>query len=357
MELEVENRRIQEASRLKSEFLANMSHELRTPLNSIIGFSELLHQGQVGSLAPKQHEFVGDILNSGRHLLRLINDVLDLSKVESGTMQFRPEAASLEAIVHEVRGVLRTIADERGITVVSEIDPEIGEVQVDPGRLKQVLYNYLSNALKFSPAGGRVEVRALGEGSTSFRIEVQDHGQGIAREEQHRLFVEFEQIHGGRAKQHAGTGLGLALTRRLVEAQGGTVGVESELGAGATFHAYDEGSAKLVAEMLQHLGFRAVTASDGARALERARGARPCAVVLDLVMPGLDGFGFLEQFRAEPAWEGVPVFVWTVKDLGQEEHAALLQRAQAVLPKDGSGARGIVDTIRRHLPPAREGAR
>ncbi len=237
VELEAASQRAQESSRLKSEFLANMSHELRTPLNSILGFSELLIAGEVGPLDEQQRDFIGDIHTSGKHLLRLINDILDLSKVEVGKMDFYPEAIQLEALVSEVTGVLRSVANAKAIAPAARIDPDIGIVYLDPARLKQVLYNYLSNAVKFSPAGSSVEICARRSGDDFFRLEVRDHGDGISEADQKRLFVDFEQLDLGRAKVHGGTGLGLALTRRLVEAQGGTVGVESAVGCGSTFFA------------------------------------------------------------------------------------------------------------------------
>ncbi len=504
-ELEAENRRVQEASRLKSEFLANMSHELRTPLNSILGFSELLHAGDVGTLTETQHDFVGDIHTSGQHLLRLINDVLDLSKVEAGKMQFFPESASLRGLIEEVTGVLRGVASARQVTLEIAVAEGLDEVYLDTVRLKQVLYNFLSNAIKFSPPRGRVVVSARPEGDVSFRIEVSDQGAGIAVADQGRLFKEFEQLDAGRTKSHGGTGLGLALTRRLVEAQGGAVGVESAEGAGSVFYAVlpchssvrsllpqprriagprpdaprvlvieddasdqervvtallgagyavdtattgaqalraaserdyeaitldlvlpdtngftvlaalrrqhrsrkvpvivisllsekvdagfvvhdvlqkplqpesllsslqrasitppgdgpilvvddDEPSSHLMVASLHQLGFRAVVAHDGQQALERARQEIPMAVVLDIVMPQLDGFGFLQRFRAEPRWGEIPVLIWTGKDLSPEEQRTLLQHAGAVLAKDGSGVRTVAEVIRRHLPAQR----
>jgi protein-histidine pros-kinase len=230
-------RRIQEASRLKSEFLANMSHELRTPLNGIIGFTELLHDGKAGPVSERQREFLDDVLTSARHLMQLINDVLDLSKVESGKMQFRPELVELAKLVDEVRDGVRTLAEQKRITVETAVSPEVVGVITDPARLKQVLYNYVSNALKFTPEGGRVIVRTLPEDGRTFRLEVEDTGIGISPEGQKRLFVEFQQLDGSAAKRYPGTGLGLALTKRLVESQGGRVGVRSVSGEGSTFFA------------------------------------------------------------------------------------------------------------------------
>ena len=236
-ELEFENRRIQEASRLKSAFLANMSHELRTPLNAIIGFAELLIDGMVDTKSPKYQLFVGHILSSGRHLLQLINDVLDLAHVESGKVRFRPEAVDLHALMHEVCATLGPVSAQRRVQLVVEHDPAVAGARLDPGRFKQVLYNFLSNAIKFSPEGGRVFVRTRALPEAMFRLEVQDSGVGIAPKDIARLFTDFEQLEEGAAKRHQGTGLGLALTRRLVQAQGGSVGVSSMLGRGSEFFA------------------------------------------------------------------------------------------------------------------------
>ena len=236
-ELEEDNRRMQEANRLKSEFLANMSHELRTPLNAIIGFADLMFRGKVGPVSDDHKEYLGDILNSSRHLLQLINDVLDLAKVESGKMEFRPEPVDLGAIVAEVRDILRGLAAGKRIRVATHVDSSVAAAVLDPSKLKQVLYNYLSNALKFTPDEGRVALRVARADDDRVRIEVEDTGIGIRREDTHRLFVEFQQLDAGTAKKYAGTGLGLALTKRIVEAQGGRVGVESEAGAGSTFWA------------------------------------------------------------------------------------------------------------------------
>jgi PAS domain S-box-containing protein len=236
LRLEAENRQIQEASRLKTRFLANMSHELRTPLNAIIGFSDLLYLGAVAHDSPRYKEFLGHIRTSSHHLLQLINDVLDLSKVEAGKLEFAPERISLPVLVKDVGDIMRAAAEKKNITVAVDIDPALPDLVLDPARLKQVLFNYLSNAIKFTPDDGRVTVRARREGGAHVRIEVEDTGIGIATSDLPRLFSEFEQLDQGLDKRHQGTGLGLALTRRLVEAQGGTVGVSSNLGRGSVFY-------------------------------------------------------------------------------------------------------------------------
>lgn len=236
-ELALAKEQAEKSSRFKSSFLANMSHELRTPLNAIIGFAELLYDGQVREDMPEHKEFLGDILSSGRHLLQLINDVLDLSKVEAGKLEFHPEPVSPAVLVAEVLAVLRAPASTKNIRIDVDIHADVGEIIIDPARLKQILFNYLSNALKFTPNEGRITVRVQPEGPDAFSLQVEDTGIGISPEDVRRLFAEFEQLDTGAAKKHAGTGLGLALTRRLAEAQGGTVGVRSTLGAGSTFHA------------------------------------------------------------------------------------------------------------------------
>jgi signal transduction histidine kinase len=219
----------------KSRFLASVSHELRTPLNGIIGFSELLHDGKLGPLSEDQIDVHGDILNSARHLLQLINDVLDLSKVEAGRMEFHPERCQVGTLAHEVRDVVRPLAEKKGLRLALEVPPDLA-ANIDPGRFKQVLYNYLSNAVKFTPSGGSVTLRIAPEGEKSFRLEVVDTGIGIGAGELPRLFQEFSQLPNSRQAEQ-GTGLGLALTRHIVEAQGGSVAVHSEPGRGSVFSA------------------------------------------------------------------------------------------------------------------------
>jgi PAS domain S-box-containing protein len=236
-DMEDQNRRIQEANRLKSEFLANMSHELRTPLNAIIGFAAIMHAGKAGTIAEIQKEYLSDILSSSRHLLQLINDVLDLAKIESGKTELKLEAITLATLVKEVCDILRGISAEKRIRVAVDIAPALTLVTLDARKLKQVLYNYLSNAIKFTPEGGRVFIRIFPEGDDAFVIEVEDSGIGISVEDMNRLFVEFQQLDSGTGKRYAGTGLGLALTKRIVETQRGRVGVRSTIGVGSTFSA------------------------------------------------------------------------------------------------------------------------
>jgi len=373
------------AGAYKSQFLANMSHELRTPLNAILGFTQLLHEGEVGPLTDQQRDFLGNVLTSSRHLLRLINDVLDLAKVESGKLDFRPESIDLAQVTGEVGAILRTTASEKQVRVEMAIDPAIGRVVLDPARLKQVLYNYLSNALKFTPAGSVVTVRAVPEGADFFRIEVHDTGDGIQPEELPRLFVEFQQLDAGAAKKHAGTGLGLALTKRIVEAQGGTVGVRSTPGAGSVFHAVLPRRMKgeplpampgpivtlnpgaptiLVVEdnasdqasivgALTRAGYSVQTAATGAQALARLRESDFDAITLDLLLPDMSGVDLLDQVRTESRNADVPVIVLTVV---AEKGAVAGFRVSDVLAKP-LDAHALLNALRRAgVSPQRHGA-
>ena len=224
---------LETASRHKSEFLANMSHELRTPLNAILGFSQVLEQKLFGELNPKQEEYIADILSSGNHLLSLINDVLDLSKVEAGQIELEIAPFSLREAVGRGVAIVRERASKNGVAIAAEIEPEVQVVEADERRIRQVLFNLLSNAVKFTPSGGRVAVTAMRAGG-EIEVAVADTGPGIAPEDRERIFEEFQQTKVG-AKQHEGTGLGLALSKRLVELHGGRIWVESEVGSGSRF--------------------------------------------------------------------------------------------------------------------------
>ena len=502
--LEAENLQIQEASRLKSQFLANMSHELRTPLNAVIGFADLLHAGAVPADSPKHQLFLGHIGTSGRHLLQLINDVLDLSKVESGKFEFFPEPVDLQQLVREVLDVQTTAIQRKHLQVSTDIDASLSGMAaglvLDPARLKQALYNYVSNAIKFSNEGGLIVVRARPEGATDFRLEVQDSGIGIAAEDLPQLFTEFHQLDASATKRHQGTGLGLALTRRLLLAQGGSVGVHSTPGMGSVFHlvmgrvsrlvpaadslvdapadangaprvlVVDEDAARqtrmldglaasdlrvdvagsaadglrqanahsysaltidlrlpddsglallarirsggasrdapvlgvsmagapgdvasfsiadvlakpirtaevvqamarlqsdlsrprrvlvvdddalardLMSATLAGMGITPLLAGGGLEALRDLHIHHPDAIILDLMMPGFDGFATLDALRQLPAWFNTPVFIWTSMLLTDHEVALLTQSARAILHKGGGALDPLLDALRR----------
>jgi PAS domain S-box-containing protein len=229
------NVELQNSAESKNRFLANMSHELRTPLNGIIGFAEFLTDGKPGTLNPKQKEYLAEILNSGRHLLQLINDVLDLAKVEANRMELHPERFSLARAIEGVCAVAKPLALKKAIKISIRVAPEVDDVVLDQQKFKQVLYNLVSNAVKFTDDGGQVAVVAAGHDEGHFKLVVSDTGIGIKQEDFPRLFTEFEQLESGAARHYEGTGLGLALTRKIVQLQGGTIGVESEVGNGSSF--------------------------------------------------------------------------------------------------------------------------
>jgi GAF domain-containing protein len=232
-EIEDKSQQLETASRHKSEFLANMSHELRTPLNAIIGFSEVLSERMFGEVNDKQAEYLADILESGRHLLSLINDILDLSKIEAGRMELEPSEFDLPGAIENTLILVRERAQRREIALGHTLDARLGTFRGDERKVKQVLLNLLSNALKFTPEGGRIDVRAALENGAA-EISVTDTGVGIAAEDQATVFEEFRQV-GSAAKKAEGTGLGLAISRKFVELHGGRIWVTSELGKGSTF--------------------------------------------------------------------------------------------------------------------------
>lgn len=336
-----------EASQFKSAFLANMSHELRTPLNGIIGFAELMYHGKVGPVSAQHKEFLGDILSSSRHLLQLINDILDLTKIESGKMEFHPEPIDIAQIVNNVCDVLRTLIAKKHIHFKIEIDSQLNNIVIDPGKLKQVLYNYISNAIKFTyPHDGHVTVRVCRQGKHNFRIEVEDDGIGIAREDIPKLFVEFQQLHPELYKENHGTGLGLPVTRRLVEAQKGRVGVESDPGKRTIFYAVlprqpvgyqsqenrieqivspsfpsmprilviedDPDDQAYIVDILTNAGFAVEIANTGKEALEKAKKRKYHAITLDLLLPDMNGWHLLHALRSTRFNKLTPTIVVTI---------------------------------------------
>ncbi len=382
-ELEMQNRRIRESSRLKSEFLANMSHELRTPLNAIIGFAELLYDGRVANGSQQQHEFLGSIALSARHLLQMIDDVLDLSKVEAGKLEFRPEPCDVGQLTQEVCAIMRTTAAEKQLRLGASCDPAVHGVTLDPSRFKQVLYNYLSNAIKFTAHGGSVAVRVSPDGDEWFRVEVEDTGIGISPPDIGRLFVEFQQLDSGLSKKHDGTGLGLALTRRLVEAQGGTVGVSSTLGKGSTFFAVlprrsisgtayagrrtpsvvrkggaprvlviedDLREQSRIVEALMRAGYAVDTADNGSEALARIRSHNFDAVTVDLLLPDMSGIDLLAGIRASGTNASIVIVVLTIV---AEEHDLSGLKVHEILhkPFDASALLGALE--RAQVKPAK----
>ena len=232
-EIQDKSAQLELASQHKSQFLANMSHELRTPLNAIIGFSEVLSQKMFGEINDKQAEYLGDILESGQHLLSLINDILDLSKIEAGRMELDAAEFHLPTAIENTLALVRERAQRHGIGLVRAVDERLGMIRGDERKVKQVLLNLLSNALKFTPAGGQIDVRADMCDEVA-QISVRDTGVGIAPEHQQVVFEEFRQV-GTVSKKVEGTGLGLAISRKFVELHGGKMSVKSAVGSGSTF--------------------------------------------------------------------------------------------------------------------------
>jgi signal transduction histidine kinase len=233
-EIQEKSAQLEVANKHKSDFLANMSHELRTPLNAIIGFSEVLIERMFGEVNEKQAEYLKDIHESGRHLLSLINDILDLSKIEAGRMELELSSFDLPGAVSNAMTLVRERAQRHGIQLGLDMDPRLGEFQADERKVKQILLNLLSNAVKFTPDGGRVDVSAKLD-TDKVQIAVKDTGVGIAPEDHAAVFEEFKQVGRDYTRKAEGTGLGLALTKRLVELHGGEISLESTLGKGATF--------------------------------------------------------------------------------------------------------------------------
>ena len=342
-------RKLEAASRAKSDFLANMSHELRTPLNAIIGFSEVLLEQMFGPLNDKQAEYLGDIVTSGRHLLLLINDTLDLSKIEAGKMELELATFALPAVLEDGVTMVRERAARHGIECSLDVGADLDAVEADERKVKQVVFNLLSNAVKFTPDGGRVEVRARRVGERA-EVTVADTGVGIDPADQDRIFQEFQQ-----ASQEEGTGLGLALARSIVTLHGGRLWVESEPGSGSTFTFTlpvrqtavsetvasepaladgetapvpraskapatvlliedDPRSVELLTLYLEGGGFEVVACGDGLAGMEAARRLQPAAVVLDLMLPELSGWDFLGLIKGDETTARIPVIIVSMLD-------------------------------------------
>ncbi len=371
-ELQQKNAELEDASRMKSEFLANMSHELRTPLNAIIGFSEILRDGLMGDMTDKQRGFIGDIFNSGTHLLSLINDILDLSKVEAGKMLLDLEPVHISSLLRNSLSIVREKAADRQVHLHLEaIDAELGVFQADARKVKQIVYNLLSNAVKFTGEGGdvKLKVRRVGreqvgklEGAWTGRtfapvddeflefleISITDNGIGISAEGIEHLFQPFNQIDGGLARKFEGTGLGLAMIKLLAELHGGRVAVQSAPGEGAAFIVWlpfrtataeepavvitadlppieaiegkrvamviedDLRSAELIRVQLEAEGFTVVHAATAEAALELASKQPLSLITLDIMLPKMDGWEFLSRIKQIDALNCIPVVIISI---------------------------------------------
>ncbi|HEX9496646.1 MAG TPA: ATP-binding protein [Candidatus Limnocylindria bacterium] len=329
-DLEMANRSLEAATRAKSDFLASMSHELRTPLNAVLGFSGLLTEQLGGTLADQQNRFLSNIREAGEHLLELINEVLDLSKVEAGRMELHLEETRLAPLIEPVAESTRTSADTAGVTFEVEGQSD-GAVRLDPQRFRQILYNLLSNAVKFTPRGGSVRLR-LGFAGDDLVVEVIDTGLGIPKAQHGRVFGTFERLHEGRSTA-TGTGLGLALTKSLVELHGGSISFESEEDRGTTFRVVlpavrheavggdrllvvddDRADAELIVALAAEAHLRSEVVVTARAAIEAARHDPPRGIVLDLRLPDGRGEQVLEALKADARTRDIPVIVVTVED-------------------------------------------
>ena len=372
--LQQKNLELEGASRMKSEFLANMSHELRTPLNAVIGFSEVLKDGLMGEMTDQQRGFIGDIFGSGKHLLSLINDILDLSKVEAGKMRLDLEPVEVSSLFANSLSIIREKAAARRIRLSMEAHQDLGSIEVDGRKLKQIVYNLLSNAVKFTVEGGRVTLRArsvprsevgrisgawkgrtfpLAEANafTEFlEIGVTDSGIGIAPEGLERLFKPFSQIDSGLARRFEGTGLGLAMVKLLAELHGGSVCVESAVNEGSRFTVWlplrrtgsgslvlppqeepratrpssppgprtalvvedDAKAAELIRLYLEAEGFKVVLSASAEAGLVLAAAQLPSLITLDILLPEMDGWEFLSRLKQLPALAAVPVVIISI---------------------------------------------
>ena len=342
-EIENKNRQIEAANRHKSEFLANMSHELRTPLTAIIGFSEVLSDKLFGELNDKQNEYIGDIVTSGRHLLSLINDILDLSKVEAGRMELDVTRFDLPTAIENALILIRERATRHGIKVEHYIDERLGEVAGDERKFKQILLNLLSNAVKFTPEGGSIGVSAALI-KDAVEVAVRDTGIGIAPENQQTIFEEFRQVGTDAAKKREGTGLGLTLTKKFVELHGGTIRVESAVGRGSTFTFTlpltkrtlmaqelilivedNEKNRKLIRDLLQAKGYQTIESDAAEQGLKLAEERQPALILMDIQLAGMDGISALRQLKASASTRSIPVMAITASAMTYNRESMLAE--------------------------------
>jgi len=362
-EIEEKGRQLEIASQHKSQFLANMSHELRTPLNAIIGLTEMMTEHSARFGTEKALEPLRRVLRAGRHLLMLINDILDLSKIEAGKLELNIESVPIAPMIEEVSGTSRPLAEQNGNRLVVECPADVGALQADPVRLRQTLLNLLSNACKFTKQGDvRLSVKRMkDDGKPWLEFSVADSGIGMTPEQMEKLFQEFTQADSTTSRQFGGTGLGLAITRRLCRMMGGDVTVTSELGKGSTFTIRlpaegaqadmpaaqpaaparavvaaarkgangktimvvdDDATAReLISRYLLDAGFEVAPAASGVEALKMARELKPVAITLDVIMPELDGWTVLSALKGDPDLASIPVVMVTITDEKQRAFA------------------------------------
>jgi signal transduction histidine kinase/CheY-like chemotaxis protein len=381
-EIEEKSRQLELASQHKSQFVASMSHELRTPLNAIIGLTEMMVTNAARFGTEKAAEPLKRVHRAGQHLLGLINQVLDLSKIEAGKLELNPESVSLAPLIDEVIGTARQLAQQNKNNLVVEAQEKLGALTVDPMRLRQILLNLLSNACKFTTQGEvKLRVRKVADGRNWVEFAVADTGIGMTAEQQAKLFEEFTQADSSTARRYGGTGLGLAITRKLARMMGGDVTVASEPGKGSVFAVRlpagsdpvakaatngsrppsndcvlvvdDDATAReLIAEQLKAEGFSVVTAAGGLEGLKLAKDLRPIAITLDVMMPDLDGWSVLAALRQDADLAEIPVIIITILD----EHrrgVALGAAGYLTKPIDRERLHRMVSRFRASARPTR----
>ena len=371
-----------EANRTKSSFLANMSHELRTPLNAIIGLTEMMVSNAARFGTEKAQEPLQRVNRAGRHLLGLINEVLDLSKIEAGKLELHPESVDLVPLIDEVIGTARQLAEQNKNRLVVECQESLGPLTVDPMRLRQILLNLLSNACKFTTQGEvGLRVRKVVDGPSWIEFAVSDTGIGMTAEQQHKLFEEFSQADAVTARRFGGTGLGLAITRKLARLMGGDVTVASEPGKGSIFtvrlpggtdipaRTFMEGGRRpdgdcvlvidddatareLLTDQLRAEGFSVVTASGGLEGLKLAKEVHPSVITLDVIMPDLDGWSVLAALRQDSELSEIPVIMVTILDQ-QRRGVALGAAGYLTKPIDREQLHRLVERFRAQAQPTR----
>ena len=368
-EIQDKSRQLEVASQHKSQFLANMSHELRTPLNAILGYTELMADGIYGELPEKTMGVLKRLESNGRHLLGLINDVLDLSKIEAGQLVLDLSDYSLEDIAQTVRSTLEPLAADKKLAFKVEVAPKMPAGHGDGRRLTQVLINLVGNAIKFTDAGEVVINATATDGS--FHLSVRDTGPGISAADQAKLFQEFQQADNAITRKKGGTGLGLAISKRIVEMHGGKIWVESQVGQGSTFsftvpvrveqqveHGMSkrilvvedqEDNRQIIRDMLTSTDYEIMEAESGEQALEAVAKQRPDLILMDIQLPGIDGYETTRRIKADPALRSITIIAVTSYALSGEEQKAQAAGCDAYVPKPYS-PRQLLAKIRQYLP-------
>jgi PAS domain S-box-containing protein len=383
------------ASRAKDEFLVNMSHELRTPLNGILGLSEILLDGYRGPLNEHQLKFVRTIDTSGRHLLSLINDILDLAKIEAGKLEVHPEIITVNEVCQSSLAFVKELAIKKELALRSMIEPGITTLRADPRRLKQILINLLSNAVKFTPAKGGILLEVSSDAEKKcLNFSVSDTGIGISAQDINRLFTPFTQVDGSLTRQHEGSGLGLVLVKQLAEMHGGSISVVSEPGQGSCFTVSmpwqpgitmptpasskprktgesqennngaattgslgtillaedNEINSMTISDFLTNLGYQLVLAENGLEALSKAEETNPDVILMDIQMPGIDGFEATRRLRASPRFASTPIIALTALAMAGDRERCLEAGMNEYLSKPFSltALQDLIETFLQH---------